>query len=310
MTILFSDGFESGDYTGWASTTVSGAGSTLTANAASAHAGSFGSDALVTGGGGNESTCKGTTVTTTTSVLTGQCQFRVHQNNVGGGEAYLLQLHNSGDTFGVNFENNAGTWAIVFTNRAGSLSRTSLQQQTFTIDTWYVVELLSDWSGANQVYQLYVNGTLDTTVTDSSSGSNRVYAKVLGGIYTANGMAGNFETYSDEYKVGDAYIGTTTTLSGGPTLVDVAVAGTLAETYVLTGGPTLSALSLAGTLAETYSLTGAVTVPRLAVAGALVADPPRLTARSVTAGVALATQSVPATVALGSVSKPAPVPLV
>ena len=67
--------------------------------------------------------------------------------------------------------------------------------------------MLSDWSGANQIYQVYINGTLDTTTTDSSVGSNRVYAKVLGGIYTANGMAGNFETYTDEYKVGDAYIG-------------------------------------------------------------------------------------------------------
>jgi len=188
MAILFSDGFETGNYTGWAATTVSGAGSTLGANGASAHAGSFGSDALVTGGGGNEATCKGTTVTTTTSVLSAQCQFRVHQNNVGGGEAYLLQMHNAADSIGVNFENNGGTWAIVFTNRAGSTSRTSLTQQTFTIDTWYLVEMLSDWTGANQIYQVYINGTLDTTVTDSSVGSNRVYAKVLGGIYTANGI--------------------------------------------------------------------------------------------------------------------------
>src|SRR5438128_1334029 len=207
MAILFSDAFESGNYAGWAATTVSGAGSTLTANGASAHAGSFGSDALVTGGGGNEATCKDTTVTTTTSVLSAQCQFRVHKNNVGGGEVYLLQLHDANDTHGVNFENNAGTWSLIYTNRAGSVVRVSLTQQTFTTDTWYLVEMLSDWSGANQIYQVYINGTLDTTTTDSSVGSNRVYAKVLGGIYTANGMAGNFETYTDEYKVGDAYIG-------------------------------------------------------------------------------------------------------
>ena len=43
--------------------------------------------------------------------------------------------------------------------------------------------------------------------TDQCAEAIRFYAKVLGGIYTANGMAGNFETYTDEYKVGDAYIG-------------------------------------------------------------------------------------------------------
>jgi len=222
VTILFADAFESGGYTGWASTSVVGVGSALTANATSAYAGSFGSDALVTGGGGNEATCKGTTVTTTTSVLSAQCRFKVHQNNVGTGEAYLLQLHNAGDTQGVNFENNAGTWAVVFTNRAGAQVRTSLTQQTFTIDQWYLIELLSDWSGANQIYQVYINGVLDTTVTDSSVGANRVYAKVLGGIYTANAMTGNFETYTDAYQVGDAYIGTAAAESSHLLLLGVA----------------------------------------------------------------------------------------
>ena len=207
VTILFADAFESGDYTGWVSTVVSGTGTTLTANAASAYAGSFGSDALVTGGGGNEASCKSASNTPSTNVLSAQCRFKVHQNNVGSGEVYLLQLHNAGDTQGTNFENNAGTWSIVFTNRAGSQVRTSLTQQTFTIDQWYLVELLSDWSGANQIHQVYIDGVLDTTVTDSSVGSNRVYTKVLGGIYTANGMSGNFETYTDAYQVGDAYIG-------------------------------------------------------------------------------------------------------
>ncbi len=207
MGILFSDAFETGNYTGWLSTSVVGTGSTLTANAASAYAGSFGSDSLVTGASGNEARCISASSVPSTNVLSVQCRFKVHQNNVGSGEAYLLQMNNAGDTRGADFENNAGTWGLIYTSRAVATVRVALAKQTFTVNQWYLIELLSDWSGANQIYRVYIDGVLDTTSTDSTVGSNIIYSKVLGGTYTANAMTGNFETYTDEYKMADGYIG-------------------------------------------------------------------------------------------------------
>ena len=207
VSILFADGFESGSYSGWAATTVSGTGSTLTANAGSAYAGSYGSDALVTGAGGNEASCVSASSVPSTNIISVQCRFKVHQNNVGSGEAYFFGPRNAGGTRAVYLENNAGTWNLIYTNRAVATVRAALTQQVFTVDQFYLMEINVDWSGANQVYTCYINGVLDTTSTDSSAGSNIVYSTVWGGIYTATGMTGNFETYTDEYKLGDAYIG-------------------------------------------------------------------------------------------------------
>jgi hypothetical protein len=207
MAILFADGFETGNYAGWASTTVVGTGATLAANAASAWAGSFGSDAHVNGASGDSAYAGCASQSTTTSKLSAQCRFKVHQNNIGTGQVYLLLLHDAGDTKGSQIVNAGGTWQMLITTRAGGTQTQALTQQTFTIDTWYLLEFLADWSGANVVYSTYINGVLDSTSTDSSVGSNIVWAKVLGGIYTASATAGVFETYTDEYKLADAYIG-------------------------------------------------------------------------------------------------------
>src|SRR5437016_14230236 len=118
VTILFADAFETGDYTGWVSTVVSGTGTTLTANAGSAYAGSFGSDALVTGGGGNEASCKSGSKVPSTNVRSAQCRFKVHQHNASTGQVYRLQLQNGGDTQRTNLENHRGTWSIVLTASA------------------------------------------------------------------------------------------------------------------------------------------------------------------------------------------------
>jgi len=193
----------------------------------------------------------------------------------------------SGTSGSLNTGANAGIiFAVVAQSGAGSADTITTTGTSFTNDAT---------EANNNTYQA---GSADerTASVASQSGVQDSWTFAASGTYTA--LIASYNASSG------------TTLSGGPTLTGVALAGTLAETYVLQGGPTLGALSLAGTLAETYSLTGALTVGRLAVAGALVADPPRLTTRSATAGVALATQSVPATVALGSLSKPAPVPLV
>ena len=208
MTTLWTANLNAGNLTEFASTTVTGTGSTLAANAASAYASADGMDATVTGAGGNSAYASSPSQTVTTSVLSAQCRFKPHLMNVGvAGTVYLLMLHDSGDTVGSQIvcDNNA-VYRLFVTSRAGGVQATTLTTQ-FTIDTWYLIELKADWSGANEVYQVYVNGVLDTTYTDSSVGSNKVYAKVLGGIYTANATSGTVETYTDDYALGDAYIG-------------------------------------------------------------------------------------------------------
>lgn len=208
MTVLWSDNLESGGYTGFGSTSVVGTGATLAANAAAAFAGSFGSDAHVNGASGDSAYASSPAQTTTTSVLSAQYRFKIHLNNVGAtGQVYLLILHDSADTVGSQFVNTNGTWQIIITNRDGTITSTNLTQQTFTIDTWYLIEFKADWSGANEIYTLYINGTLDTTYTDTTTGTNRVWAKLLGGIYTAAVTTGAVETYTDDYKIGDALIG-------------------------------------------------------------------------------------------------------
>ncbi len=209
MTVRWQDDLESGGFTNFGRVYLNGTGASAAANAASAYAGSYGADCFVNGasGDGAEPECAAQTITT--SVCAGQARLKFHQMNVGAtGGVYVIGLHDSAITKGIHLHNLGGTWRIVTQKRDGSGEISlNLTQQTWTADTWYLVELVADWSGTNEVYTCYRDGALVGTLTDTSVGTNQTFARVYVGPYATNSNAGAIEVYADNIKLGDALIG-------------------------------------------------------------------------------------------------------
>jgi hypothetical protein len=216
VTVQWSADLESGNYGQFASTTVTGTGATLQANATAAYAGSYGSDAHVNGASGDEARASSSAISVATSVISAQCRFKAHLMNVGSGQVYLLQLGPTSGQGAAIVEIESGpVYKLLYVTRNISTKSITLTTQ-FVLDTWYLLELQADWSNSSQeTYRVWINGVLDTTDTDATAGSNFVLTTMKSGEYVANATAGAIETYTDNYRIGDATLGVPVVLAAG-----------------------------------------------------------------------------------------------
>jgi hypothetical protein len=90
----------------------------------------------------------------------------------GGGGAFLQRLYRSSPIYTpmVAIRVDGTTYSLQLTRRNRTSVAVPLQRQ-FSTGTWYDVQIVYDWSGTQPVARAYVNGVLDTTITDATAGT-------------------------------------------------------------------------------------------------------------------------------------------
>lgn len=214
MTVLFSDTFESNNFSAWDTSdtltlNASGDGSTPTTTSTGALVGTY--SALVTmtsSGGAGESYFResldgtaGRPSASGTGINSLKFKWKPTVFADGGGVMHVASLYNySGGHYIVYLFYYAGFggWVIRLRNTDGTEQNTALSTQ-FSVGTAYDVELVYDTTGSNPVAKCYVNGVLDVTpLTDSGSTPYAIDEFRLGGIrmFGTNNITALYDTVS------------------------------------------------------------------------------------------------------------------
>jgi hypothetical protein len=220
---LFADGFETGDFSQW-TTSVLGpaAGSVKAVIPSAAYTGAFGAR-LSNGVGGKVS--NGSSVSKTFSAPANQvvsAQTRIYLSSLAGtGTLRLLQLRDSvsGQAV-VRVRTVNGVAQLLLVRRDRTQVATNFATP-LTSGSWHLVELMYDWSGAQPVGQVWVDGVLQARIVDSTAGTaivpNTVFCMVYEEVTTATADA-----YFDDVRVASGFIGSgpipTVTPTNTPTL--------------------------------------------------------------------------------------------
>lgn len=204
FTELFSDGFESGDFSAWFSTYTGGSGS-LSVSSTQKHCGSYACKASFTGAGEAYPTIEFPSPVDDT-----YCRLYVYWSTVpsnNGQDIYFIEAMNWG-TYGnimVGMRNNYGTLEWVLYDEYGSV-RDSSTSPSISASTWYCVELFVKTSGGSgeDGAWVYINGTEELSWTGQTWSSGGIQVLRAGGrIYTG----WTVDQYTDCVVVADTYIG-------------------------------------------------------------------------------------------------------
>jgi len=199
-TTIFSDGFESGDFSAWTGTSLNGA--TIAASSAQAHHGTYSAktSGLQTAG---EFAWVYKTFTAAATIYSRHYTylatvpaniFVVSSISKWGGSHIGLAIYNP----------TTSKWGI-YNNIAAEFYYES-GTSTFSGTTWYCVEMRITASATVGVCQLWINGVLKVDVSSKNTGSTNPDTVYIGGYLFANEAAERI-VYSDCCVVADAYIG-------------------------------------------------------------------------------------------------------
>jgi hypothetical protein len=217
---LFSDDFESGTFNSWNSTDTS-SGSTATANGTSAYEGSYGFQSVLAttpNNGVSRQWLEGNIGTTTTSQLSLQVRMNpVSGSYLSGEEVVFLRMLPANFARDLWVVNSHGDWRLYLpTQRDGTGGPVVSFTNQPSLNQWYSFELFVDWTGSDQVYQLYVDGVLEAEIIDSSTGSDTVWKVIqVGQESVGTTRSSNYTTYFDNVLVADHYIGVPLTAQPG-----------------------------------------------------------------------------------------------
>jgi len=200
MTQIFSDGYESGDFTEFTGTTTDGT-STLEVVEAAAHAGTYGQHSAGTGGTSHKAIAYKTFTIPESDVVYAQCYLRLNSSSGGYGAALTLRREDPLYKEIVLLYWNGGTWALRCRNKDGSDDTVALDPDLST-ETWYKIGLLYDWSGVNPVARIYVDGVERASHTDESSGTLYEPERVRIGT-VEHSWSWSVDVYYDEVEVHD-----------------------------------------------------------------------------------------------------------
>jgi hypothetical protein len=230
FTVLFSDGFESGDFSAWTGTVVS-SGCSTTVESANPHHGSYNQKSTVTGSVANEWACASKNIGTSYSHAF--VRSYVKYASYSGLDAseiipcvsfWVNQADTNTARAGLGKDASGNVrWAIRYYH-AGSFYN-AYGSSTPTTGVWYSVELEVQ-VGTSGYVKLYVNGNLEISVT-AINNSARQFAHVHVGIDQISGTVAA-TVYTDCVVVADTYIG----IEAAPTLVEVTDSIGLADTVL------------------------------------------------------------------------------
>jgi hypothetical protein len=171
--VLFSDGLESGNTAAWSGSTQTGSSSTVSVTAPAAQSGIRGLDTAKLGVNDNGRAEVFRSVSAPSSkVFSLQTYMRI-QSRAGSGGMYLQRIYRSGPIYKplAAIHHNGSAYGLQIRPLSGASPIEMSLHTQFAIGAWYQVELVYDWSGAQPVAKVYVNGQLDTQLADTTSGT-------------------------------------------------------------------------------------------------------------------------------------------
>lgn len=201
FTVLFADGFESGDFTAWTGTSIS-AGCTCEVENLHPHHGTYNARVLVTGASVNAYGYK-TIASTTIAYARGYVKF--NQLNITNGQSLpVLVLDNGNWQYGVYAAvyNNGGTlrWQLrSFDAVTGTVN--TLGTHTPVTGVWYCVEIKRDVT--NDLQELFIDNVSEASGTAVIINNS---SRVIAGVQYQPQNDTN-ELYLDCVVAADAYIG-------------------------------------------------------------------------------------------------------
>jgi len=206
--ILFSDGFESGDFSLWLGSSGNGrAGSKAEVITAAAFAGTYGAHFNnLNGGFTRTGPYRAANFTVPTNhIISAQSMVKVNSVS-GAGEIRILHLRDEARAkTAARVQYNNGVWQLNLLRKDGTSVNANFTTGLAT-GAWQRVELTYNWSGAQPVASAYLNGVLQASVTDTTTGTaynvNSLYCLAYEDIPTAA-----TDVYFDEVKVAKGYIG-------------------------------------------------------------------------------------------------------
>jgi len=216
MTGIFSDGFESGDFSAWTSSTASTGASISVVNAAPHH-GTYCQASALTGSGTEYAFAQRSLSPTDT--LYARCYFKTSALPPSGEVlgAILGFCDDSDNREGVGFHNNSGTYRVVISrcpNGGTGREEDYGDNVSLATDTWYCLELGAFIDDAAGWEKVWLDGPQVYSATGrDNNGNGATQNWVRAGInnytldYTANWGSG-YTVNVDCIVVADAYIGT------------------------------------------------------------------------------------------------------
>lgn len=257
FTTLFSDGFESNDFSAWTGTTSGGGSSAPAIITNPVHHGTHAA-AFATVANGWTVAYKNFSSTYSTAYARSYVQFSATPTS--GNRLYIYPILFEGDAaahilVAALLYNNAGTlnWDLEYRTDSVESNHVYSLAPTITINTWYCVEIrFTGATGSGQV-GLYINGNLVASATGLTN-DDYLAGRLEIGAYS---LAMSATTRHDCVVVADAYIGTE-----GGTLQTVTDSLSLAETLLRhkTLLPITQAISLSDSVFRNKTLSVADTV--------------------------------------------------
>jgi hypothetical protein len=206
--LLFSDGLESADFRAWtggAKGSASGSQAEVTTSAS--YAGLWGAHFSngVGEAAGNGSYWYANFSVPASRILSGQARIKVN-SAAGTGSFRVLHLRDQVSQNSVlRVQYNNGTWQLALLLKDGTTSIADFAAN-IPIGPWQLLEVTYDWSLAQPMGRAYLNGVLQATITDTTSGSNynlnSIYCLVYEDVSPATG-----DVYFDDVKAAAGYIG-------------------------------------------------------------------------------------------------------
>jgi hypothetical protein len=209
FTDVFSDGFESGDFSAWTGT-VTSSGETCAVETVNPHHGSYNARFGLDGSDYWEDAYVYKTFASSYGVLYARCYMRF-ENLRDYTEVECLQLRNSvnGKIFAAGYQRWGGDpqWMLGVLE-SGSMQRYYANSPAIQVGTYYCVELYGKVDGAVGEAKLYVNGNQTLSVADKDTDDFGNMNQLRIGLADSHVSSGNsFVVCVDCVKVADMYVG-------------------------------------------------------------------------------------------------------
>jgi hypothetical protein len=173
--VLFSDGFESGDFSAWSSNPVTGGGGTAVVQAGIGKGGSYGAQLSESSASGSKAYVR-ETFTPAQQDLTASGDFQVTQQGASGGNVPFLRFFTNTGTRIITLYRQNVNGKIQLGYGGGNFATSA----TLQLNTWANLQLHVITAGATSTVEVLKNGTLIYQKTSASLGTVGVSTVQIG----------------------------------------------------------------------------------------------------------------------------------
>lgn len=202
MAVLFSDGFETGNFSNWTTTLNNGTGTVSEVIVGAKDTGTYGAHYKNTGGTNGAATSQINVTLSANSIYYLQLRMVINSNSTGGDQQYF-GFYKDAPTFQMipYLQNSAGIWQLACYAKDGTRPNVNLSS-TPSLGTWYTYTMVIDESGTNPVYTLKMNGVSVAVLTDTTTGTKYNPQAVKVGAYESGWTAAT-DIYVDNVSITD-----------------------------------------------------------------------------------------------------------